>query len=327
MKRPCPPRWQPLLVATYLAAVVVLFLYFNVPLTIEWVVLILCIAAAMTGRGLLFLRDWGAFILVLFAWQITSPVATQLPFPWHLTDPIAADRFMFGGHVPALWLQQHLYHPGVLEPWDIFAAIMYMLHFVAPLLAGFILWLTHRPLFYKYTVAFALVAVAGYITWIVYPAVPPWMAAEHLRQVGHTYVRASSGKVYLPGVRDLFNVFVWHWYNGYNGQLTIGFLHGHVDQVGAIPSEHAAFPLLFFLFLRRQFGRIAYLALLYVAGLVFSVMYLGQHYFIDIIIGFAYAAAGYACAMYAVPALFARFQGMRWSLATGATRKDDSAEV
>jgi membrane-associated phospholipid phosphatase len=116
-------------------------------------------------------------------------------------------------------------------------------------------------------------------------------------------------------------VFVWHWYNTYNGQLTVGFLHGHVDQAGAIPSEHAAFPFLFFLFLRRQFGRPAYLVLLYVAGLAFSVMYLGQHYFVDILAGIAYAAAAYAVAMYAVPALFARLAGIRFSPALSEGRK------
>lgn len=306
---------RPLLIALYLAVVIAVFLYLNVPLTIEWVVVILCVAAAMSGRGLLFLRDWGAFVLVLLAWQITAPVATELPFPWHLTELIDADRFLFGGVVPAQWLQQHLYRPGVLEPWDVFAAAMYMLHFLTPLVAGFALWLTNRSLFHKYTVAFVLIALAGYLTWIFYPSVPPWLAAEHLRHVGHIYLRSPYGPVYLPGVRDLFNVFVWHWYNGYNGQITLGFLHGHVDQVGAIPSEHAAFPMLFFLFLRRQFGRVAYLALLYVAGLAFSVMYLGQHYFIDILVGFCYAIAGYVCALYVLPALFARLAGTRVPLA------------
>lgn len=310
------PRW--FLVAGYLAAAIGFFLYFNIPLTLEWMVLILCIAAVVSGRGVLFLRTWGAFIIVLFAWQITAPVATKLPFPWHLTEMISADRLVFAGQVPAQWLQQRLYHPGVLEPWDAFAAIMYMLHFVTPLLAAFVLWLTNRDLFYKYTVAFAVVAVAGYITWIVYPSVPPWMAGLHLRHVGHIYVRSAHGHVYLPGVRNLFDVFARHWYNSYNGQLTIGFLHGHVDQVGAVPSEHAAFPMLFFLFLHRQFGRFAYPVLLYVAGLVFSVMYLGQHYFLDIAIGFLYAGAGYAFALYALPVLFSHFD--RWRVAARIRR-------
>lgn len=299
-------RRRGILVSFYLFAVIAAFIYFNISLTVEWVVLFLIVAAVLSGRGFGFLRDWGAFILVLLAWQITSPVATQLPFPWHVTEMIAADRVMFFGQVPAQWLQQHLYHPGRLEPWDYAAAVIYMLHFVTPLVAGFLLWLTNRGLFHRYMLAFTIVAIAGYITWIVYPAVPPWMAADHLRHIGHVYQRGAGGRVYLHGVRDLFHIFVWHWYNGYNGNITLGFLHGHVDQVGAVPSEHAAFPLLMVLFFRRQFGRWGYLTVLYLIGLVFAVMYLGQHYFFDVLVGFAYAGFGYAAVMYGLPLLARR---------------------
>jgi membrane-associated phospholipid phosphatase len=200
---------------------------------------------------------------------------------------------------------------------------MYMLHFITPMIVGFVLWIANRELFHRYSVAFAVVAIAGYITWVIYPSVPPWLAAQPLVHVGHIYLRpwaaASKGypggiasawdhsHVYLPHVKNLFNFFIKHWYNGYNGELSFGFLHGHVDQVGAIPSEHAAFPMLCFFFLRRQFGRPAYLGLVYVAGLSFSVMYLGQHYFIDILVGFAYAWLSYVFAIHGLPRLMRAF--------------------
>jgi membrane-associated phospholipid phosphatase len=325
------------LVAACLAAVIAIFLYFDIPLTIEWAVVLLCGAAVISGRGLLFLRDWGAFVLVLFAWQLTAPIATDLPFPWHVTPLIAADKFMFFGTVPDVWLQKHLHHPGAIEPWDVFAAWMYMLHFVTPLIAGFALWITNRGLFQRYTVAFAVVAISGYITWVLYPSVPPWLAGQPLVHVGHIYLRpwAAAAKgypggiafawdhshVYLPHVKNLFGVFIHHWYNGYNGQLSLGIVKGHVDQVGAIPSEHAAFPMLCFLFLRKQFGRPAYLFLLYVAGLCFSVLYMGQHYVIDILVGFLYAGLSYAFAMYALPVLIRRYRAWPW----GTARVEDLA--
>jgi membrane-associated phospholipid phosphatase len=76
----------------------------------------------------------------------------------------------------------------------------------------------------------------------------------------------------------------------------------HYDPVGAIPSEHVADPVVFFLFLRRQFGRWAYLSLLYIAGILFSITYMGQHYVIDAIVGAVYASAGYVVVMHAAPA-------------------------
>lgn len=74
-------RAMPFILAVYVVAVAATFLYFNMRLTVEWVAIILFVAALLSGRGLLFLRDWGVFIAVLLAWQLTSPLATRLPSP------------------------------------------------------------------------------------------------------------------------------------------------------------------------------------------------------------------------------------------------------
>jgi hypothetical protein len=310
---------MPFVLGAYLALSAGLFLFTNSRLTVEWVAVLLFGAAIISGRGMLFLRDWGVFIVVLLAWQLTSPLANDFHYPWHLTQLISADKFLFFGTVPPQWLQVHLYHPGVMEPWDVMAVCFYMLHFMAPLVAGFVLWMANRDLFRKYMVTYVVVFLAGFATYIFYPAVPPWMAAQPLvhwhgeyylpwqaiKQTGYPgnlhYAWAHS-HVYLPGVKNLFNVVMKNWYQPNNGTLYIGFLHLSYDKVGAIPSEHAAYPMLFFLFLRRQFGNWGYLALIYIAGLLFSITYLGQHYIIDAIVGFAYAGIGYALVMHGWPA-------------------------
>jgi hypothetical protein len=312
---------MPYVLGAYLVLVVVGFLFFNLRLTVEWVAIVLFVAAILSGRAMLFLRDWGVFIFVLLAWQLTSSLANDFTFPWHLTQLISADRFMFFGRVPPQWLQAHLYHPGKIEPWDVLAVSFYMLHFMTPLAAGFALWMVNRQLFQKYMVTYVVVFLAGFATYIFYPAVPPWMAAQPLVRVGHEYlvpwVAAKNGYpgglhaawaasyVYLPHVQNLFNIIMKNWYNPYGGTVFFGFLHLSYDKVGAIPSEHAAYPMLFFLFLRRQFGGWGYVALLYIAGLLFSITYLGQHYIIDAIVGFAYALTGYALVMHVWPWLVA----------------------
>jgi len=300
---PIPMRTRLMLLAAYVVLVIAAFLFFNIPLLVEWVALILLVGSVIVGRGGLFFRDWGVFVAALLAWQVTSPEARKLAAPWHLTELIDADRWLFHGTVPTQWLQAHLYHPHVLEPWDVFAVVMYALHFVAPLLVGFLLWLTNRGLFQKFAVAFLLVAVAGFLTYIIYPAVPPWYAAQHLVRYHNIYLQSPHGQVYLPGVHNLFDAAVSRWYNPYNGNVQIGHLHQHIDQIGAMPSQHATFPMLCFLFLRKQFGRLGYLMLLYVAGITFSIVYLGQHYVIDALVGFAYAEAGYLLVMVAAPYL------------------------
>ncbi len=310
---------MPYVLGTYILLVAAGFVFLNLRLTVEWVAIILFVAAVLSGRAMLFLRDWGVFIVVLLAWQLTSPLATRFSFPWHLKELIDADKLLFFGKVPPVWLQQHLYQPGRVRWWDVMAACFYLLHFLAPLAAGFALWMVNRPLFRKYMITYIVVFLAGFATYVLYPAVPPWMAAQPLVAVGHEYlfpwVAAKQGypgglhaawqhsRVYLPHVQNLFGIIMKNWYNPYNGTIFFGFLHLSYDQVAAVPSEHAAYPLLFFLFLRRQFGKWSYPSLIYIGGLLFAITYLGQHYVIDAIIGFAYAGIGYALVMRAWPAL------------------------
>jgi membrane-associated phospholipid phosphatase len=300
-------RARPILVAAYVAAVSGVLLYLNFRINLEWVAVILFGAALFYGKGQQFVRDWSVFFIVLLAWQFTSPLSTRFGFPWHATELVDFDRLVFGGNVPAVWLQHRLHHPGVVEPWDILSATVYMSHFLTPLLCGFSLWLTDRALFQKFAIAFVVLAFAGFITYIAYPSVPPYMASQPLQHLHGTYVVAPGGHVYLPGhVVNLFQITAGHWFSPYHGYVSLTFkgmnlLNLHYDPVAEIPSEHAAFPLLFFLFLRRQFGRYSYFVLIYVALVIFAILYLGMHYFLDALVGFAYAAAAYVLVIHWYP--------------------------
>jgi membrane-associated phospholipid phosphatase len=209
-----------------------------------------------------------------------------------------------------------------VEPWDVLAATMYMLHFLVPLVAGFLLWWADREMFQRFAAAFVLVALAGFATYIVFPAVPPWMAAEPLVHASGTYIVHSGGHIYLPGIQNLFNVAMGHWYNPNHGTILFPFLHLHYDKVAAIPSEHAMYPMLFFLFLRRKFGRPAYLCLIYILLLLFSITYLGQHYVTDAVVGFAYAVAGYLVVMHVAPAMSRWFERQPIGLVPAPVRAD-----
>ena len=304
-------RSKPVIAATYVAVVAVGLLYFNFRLTVEWIVVILFGAALLYGRGVDFLRDWSVFLLVLLAWQFSSPLATDFGFPWHLEELIRADKFLFAGSVPAAVLQKYLYHPGVLEPWDVLAAGVYMSHFLMPLVCGFLLWMANRAMYRRFALSFVLLAFAGFLTYIVYPSVPPHLASQPLKHIHNIYVAAPGGHVYLPGVQNLFQVTIAHWFSPYHGYVSLTWmglnvLNLHYDPVAEIPSEHAAFPLLFFLYLRRQFGWPAYFVLPYIAVVVFAILYLGMHWFIDALVGFLYAVMAYAVVMHVAPAFIKR---------------------
>ena len=83
---------------------------------------------------------------------------------------------------------------------------------------------------------------------------------------------------------------------GFNGHYfySYAFYDVNPNNTAAFPSLHAAFPFLSFLVLRRAFGRIGWLAFAYFLLTSFSIVYLGDHYVIDVLAGVAFAAASYA---------------------------------
>jgi membrane-associated phospholipid phosphatase len=76
-----------------------------------------------------------------------------------------------------------------------------------------------------------------------------------------------------------------------------------------MPSLHAAYPWLFFLFACRLWGTRGWLVILYPAAVFFAVVYLGHHYVADVIGGIVYASASYALVCGPVGEWFAR---LRW---------------
>src|SRR5256885_9387375 len=65
------------------------------------------------------------------------------------------------------------------------------------------------------------------------------------------------------------------------------------SQSAAMPSLHAAYPFLGALFALRLWGRRAWPALAYTAGVWLSIVYLGEHYIVDIIGGAVFALAAF----------------------------------
>src|SRR5438128_3626669 len=109
-------RPRALLLVAYFVLVLSLLMYFRVALGPDVLIFVLLGAAVVVGRVRLFVRDWGAFLLVLILWQQTELIAKWANFPLHMRDLISIDRVIAApflhGRLPQEWLQQHLYHPG-----------------------------------------------------------------------------------------------------------------------------------------------------------------------------------------------------------------------
>ena len=102
----------------------------------ELLLLYICtgLAAASIGQGrrmLYVIRDWLPFALVLVAYDLSRGAADLIgrPTMWHWQ--VDADRWLFFGTMPTVWLQEHLKLP---HPpwWEVVISTVYMSFFVLP---------------------------------------------------------------------------------------------------------------------------------------------------------------------------------------------------
>jgi PAP2 superfamily len=241
-------------------------------------------------RGVL--RDWLPFMAIILAYDLLRGMSDSLGLVAHSQPAIAFDRFLFGGNLPTLELQHKLF-PGhqPLHWYDYATWVVYSTHFLTTVLVAAVLWRINRERFRRFSTRVVTLAFAGMATFAVFPTRPPWLAA-------------LDG--IIPPTRRII-----HHVSNHLGFEQIGAIYekgSHfANAVAAVPSLHAAFPMLLLLFFWSG-ARWAVRAFLgaYVLAMGFVLVYSGEHYVFDILVGWAYAGG----TMVAVEAV-ARARGRR----------------
>ncbi|CAM3950753.1 phosphatase PAP2 family protein [Nocardiopsis gilva] len=203
--------------------------------------------------------------------------------PPHVHELITADAALLGwwsgGRSPVVWLQSLGYEPGVVRWWDVLACLVYASHFVAVMVVPLGLYLWDRDLALGYVRMWLVLALVGVAVYLLYPAAPPWWAARAglIPAVSRISTHGWQG-LNLPGVAELIS----------SGQ-------GASNPIGAMPSLHAGAALLAAVFfaplIRRRWWP---LLLLYPVSMALTLMYTGEHWFVDILAGWAAVPMAYA---------------------------------
>jgi membrane-associated phospholipid phosphatase len=234
-------------------------------------------ASQLRRRWARFLVEWAPFMGVLFIYDRLRGIADGLLFPAHTLTQIRADLIF--GTVPTVWLQSHLWHgAGHIEPWDYAIWFVYVTHFFATLFVAGALWLWWHDRFARFATMVCTLALAGFATYVLYPASPPWLAARQ-GDIGsaNRIIGVVWPHVPLAHYGSLFE----------KGQT-------YANNVAAMPSLHAAYALLIALYLWRYTpSRWRPLLALYPVAMAFALIYSGEHYVVDCVAGWVYAGAAY----------------------------------
>jgi PAP2 superfamily len=219
--------------------------------------------------------DWLPFTAVLLLYDRTRGVADGLGIGLHESDILHAENWLFGGTEPTVWLQQHLYSAAHVHWYDALVTLIYTSHFLmTPILAA-VLWLRDRTHWVRYISRIVVLAVLGLVTYCVYPEAPPWMAARD----GLT----------VPVARLSARGWIWLHAENLNDALANAQKDGP-NPVAAMPSLHEAFAVLAAIMIAgRLRSRLRYLLALYPVAMGFTLVYTGEHYVLDLVVGLAYA--------------------------------------
>jgi PAP2 superfamily len=278
-------------VATYLVVLAIACVVRGIPTSRDalfvWIVLGLLAASVYDVRGWLrgILLDWLPLATVLFAYDFARGSADEL-LTAHVRPQLRADELLFGGDVPTVWLQQHLWDGAASIDWLDYASwIVYLTHFFGTLSVAAGLWLFARPLFRAYAAMVSLLAAAGVATYTLFPAAPPWLASQEGE------LAPTDRIVRFVSADAPISFFGALWEHGAR----------YANDVAAVPSLHAGYALLIALFFWSRAGRLVRVALAgYTLAMGFSLVYTAEHYVSDVLLGWLYAAAAFAAVTLAV---------------------------
>lgn len=318
---PAPTRERPLRILRWVAvagwAAVVIYrtvtdgFAFNRELLLLYIATGLLAASIGQGRRMLYVvRDWLPFALVLLAYDLSRGAATLIGRPtlWHWQAD--ADRWLFFGTMPTVWLQERLKMPRA-PWWEVAISSVYMSFFVLPYVVAGVLWLRNRDEWKAFVRLFVGLSFAALVIYALLPAAPPWAAARCTP--ADVAGGPSDPRCMFRGARgvpdggllgamqtsqDGANAWVerivargWGKLNLHSATALIDQGQASVNLVAAIPSLHAGMTAAVAAFLWNRVNRGWRPVLVgYVLIMAFTLVYTAEHYVTDILLGWAFAA-------------------------------------
>jgi hypothetical protein len=218
-------------------------------------------------------RDWLPIVGILVAYLVLHELGTTLEKVAHVDPQMAFDEWIGGGTSPTVHLQRALWDPGDPHWYDYAAWLVYLSHFVVTPTVAIVLWVKAYPQFRQFRVLFLSVTCAGFLTYVIYPAIPPWLASQR-GDMPHT-VRIVRAMWLELGLSDVAAVF--------------GEKSRYAFPVGALPSLHAAWPFLLLVFLWPVAApRWRAVLVAYALAMAVTLVYSADHFVFDILLGWTY---------------------------------------
>jgi membrane-associated phospholipid phosphatase len=221
------------------------------------------------------LRDAGVYTLQMTAYLAHYEMPNDDPDGFlprvRVHYPIAVDRAIGLGELPTVRLQRALGRPGEVRAHDRFLSAVHWAWFFVPHGTVAYVLLRHHRHFSRSAVLMAATFDAGCVCYWLVPTAPPWWAGRASSDAPVRRIMAETGE----------RVWKRLWEPLYDS------LGG--NPFAAMPSLHFATSVTAAHILGRTGRRAGALGWAYAVTLGFALVYLGEHYVVDLLAGLALA--------------------------------------
>lgn len=263
------------LFVVYILLATLIMITQGIGITPDRYLIVLLAGAFLIHHSKHFIHDFVPFILIIIGYDFLRGFADDINPRIDYLTPINSTKWLFQNHIPTVDLQNMFYH-GVLHWYDYSASILYLLHFAMPLAFGFFLWFYNRHNFREFMLGLGLVSYLALLVYLIYPTAPPWLASQKglippITKIFNVVLSTIPEKIHLPTI-----------YDDIGGNL-----------VAAIPSMHGGYSFLVFLYAVRYLGKWGYLFAPYFLLMWLTIIYLGEHYLLDIFLGAVFSVVAF----------------------------------
>ena len=269
---------RPYVLLTYIAVFLWSIVEYGIPVDRIAVLLWMfgAFACASLGRNreqvIQMLRDWALMVVIYMAYDYSRGTADQWGIGVNYTALRDLDSLITFGREPISGMQRRFYTPNDVKWYDIIGSVIYMTHFVFPVLPLVFLRIRNRASWLHYVRRFSLTLGISVFIFIIFPAAPPWMA---------------SREGYLPPIQRITGRG-WLELHLKTVSKTLDRGAGVLNAVAPMPSLHAGMALLVALwFFRNCKPWIRIAALAFPVAMLTALVYFGEHFIIDGLAGWA----------------------------------------
>jgi membrane-associated phospholipid phosphatase len=235
------------------------------------------------------LRDAGIYALQMWAYFAHFDMPDDDPEALlrrlRVEYPVRFDRALGGGVTPTVRLQRALGRPGHVGALEYGLSGVHWSWFIVPHGTLAYMLLRHRSEFERSAVMMAACFDLGCVVYWLVPTAPPWWAGEHGSMPPVRRIMAEAG--------ERFWKRLW--------QPLYSSLQG--NPFAAMPSLHFGTSVMAARVLSQVGPGHAAAGWAYALTLGFGLVYLGEHYVVDLLAGFALAEAIWRAAPYVEPKL------------------------